>query len=120
MEEIQHKKLLECTPPITVQALAIDFQLIYYQCPFELNTIHVHGNDTKSLLNRKERRCSHCAKGPSNGMDIELVVSNFTRRCGMKQCSQQKAKGKWKWQKGSEKILKRRYQKQVDAVWCAH
>ena len=87
--------------PLIIQALAIDFQHIYYQCPFELNTVHFHGNDTKSLLNREdEERCSHCRKCTR---DVCLVVSDFTRRCGMRQSP----KGKWKWDKASERELKR-------------
>ena len=110
MEET-HKKLLPYNDPIKVYALAIDLTHIYYKCPFELDKIHLHGNDSRSLMNREEERCAHCEHGPRN---ITLVVNHFTRRCSMKLSRSGK---RWRWDKASAKNLLKVHNKQKQKIW---
>ena len=92
---------------LVVYCLAVDCQYLYYNCPFEQNTIHYHGNDSGNLLNRSDDvRGGHCPVCPGN---VSLNVHNSTRRCGMR-CD---SRGRWKFDKHSEVMLKRIHAKQL-------
>lgn len=65
--------------PHLVHAYKMTDTQFFYYCPF-CPDIHVHGNCKDFVSNRTESRSSHCLKMGLGDREMEIVISNKTKR----------------------------------------